>query len=307
MYRYVVVPLDGSPVAEQALSVAAAIATKAGAELRLVRAWDPAPLRFQGEYVPPSLIFTEAECREAVRKYLDGVVERVPGTPPAVRADLIEGRVAESLAEYAAALDHALIVMTTHGHTGLSRAWLGSVADELVRTSLRPVLLWRPSQTPHPLGEHGFQHLLIPLDGSPASETVLPYAAELGRLFNARYTLLRVVHPAIVPVGAYPYPVPGDRVDPNATEDMVAHVATHLAEDAQRIRAVHVGATVETEVVVADRVAPRLLEVAQACEADLVCLTTHAGRAVRMVVGSVADKMLRATHGAMLVVRPPLD
>src|SRR5690606_15327032 len=86
-------------------------------------------------------------------------------------------------------------------HGGISRAWLGSVADSFIRQSAAPVLLVRPAarrQPGAPARPAHFRHVLIPLDGSETAEGVIRHAVELGGLAAARYSLLRVVTPLAV-------------------------------------------------------------------------------------------------------------
>ena len=85
-------------------------------------------------------------------------------------------------------------MMTTHGHGPLSRFWLGSVADEMVRRATTPILLVRPHEKAIDLAaEPVLRHILIPLDGSALAEQVLGPAAALGSLLQCDdYTLLRV-------------------------------------------------------------------------------------------------------------------
>src|SRR5690606_20190668 len=99
-----------------------------------------------------------------------------------------------TLVTYAAEMGVVLIVMTTHGRGGISRAWLGSDADTLVRRTAVPVLLLRPREEEVEFEcEPHMQHLLIPLDGSELSEGTLSPALAIAQLSHARVTLLQVV------------------------------------------------------------------------------------------------------------------
>ena len=142
----------------------------------------------------------DAKVRECERAYLDGVVKRVASASPVrVTSDLLEGpRVAETLQAHAATSGADLIVMTTHGRGPLSRFWLGSIADEMVRLATTPVLLVRPHEEALDLtSEPGVRHILIPLDGSDLAEQVLEPARVLGVFMQAHFTLLRVYGPLV--------------------------------------------------------------------------------------------------------------
>jgi nucleotide-binding universal stress UspA family protein len=104
-----------------------------------------------------------------------------------IEITLLDGPVAEAIAAYAETHRVDLVVMTTHGRGLLSRAWLGSVADRLVRQLPMPMLLVRPHETdPADItNPPSINHVLIPLDGSELSECIVPHALALGRLMGA--------------------------------------------------------------------------------------------------------------------------
>src|SRR5205823_5964004 len=131
--------------------------------------------------------------------YLAGVVKRLREMAPVVvTSSVLEGPVTEAIEEHARATGTDLIVMTTHGRGALSRFWLGSVADDLVRRLSVPVLLLRPSEKgPAPAALPGFRHVLIPLDGTALAEQALEPALQLAGPTSAQFTLLRVVAPIV--------------------------------------------------------------------------------------------------------------
>jgi nucleotide-binding universal stress UspA family protein len=136
------VPLDGSPLAEQALAPASEIAAVAGAGLTLVRV---EPWRTERPADPgqlPELAEMEAEAEAVAGRYLTDASKHVP---EAVRAEtvVLRGQPAATLADFALHERIDLVVMTTHGWGGLRRLVLGSTADRLVRTGV-PTLLVRP-------------------------------------------------------------------------------------------------------------------------------------------------------------------
>jgi nucleotide-binding universal stress UspA family protein len=141
-FRSILLPLDGSPFAEQAIPWAAAIARKARARLRLA-------LVHQSPSPPPldkssARLYTKVELavRKAERQYLREVAGRIRnGGAIQLATASLSGSTAPALAEYVREVGVDLVVMTTHGRSGLQRAWLGSVADHLVRTLEIPMLL----------------------------------------------------------------------------------------------------------------------------------------------------------------------
>jgi nucleotide-binding universal stress UspA family protein len=174
MYRTVLVPLDGSAFAEHALPLALSIAGRAGATLRLVRVHVPAATLYRNSELAANLDF-DTRVREEERAYLDEVSARLAqacGLRPATA--LLDGRIADVLCEQGVSAGADLVVMATHGRGPLSRFWLGSVADELVRRLPTPLLLVRPGETAPDLAHPpAVRHVLIPLDGSAQAEGIL--------------------------------------------------------------------------------------------------------------------------------------
>lgn len=214
------------------------------------------------------------------------------------------GGVVESIAETAASAGTDLIVMTTHGRTGLSRAWLGSVADGVTRSAGTPVLMLRPSDQPAP-AEHtagSFSRVLIPLDGSREAETILDEAIAVAG-HAATYVLARIVQPIplIMPT-ADPYTMTTMMTDPGTTELVVADARQYIQEVAGRL-AEHGATRIEQSVLVGDHPAQMLLDLSKANDIDLIALATHGRGMARLVLGSVADKILRGSTTPLLVCR----
>ncbi len=305
MYRLLVVPLDGSRLAEEALPLALAIARRAGAALQLVHVHVPFEL-MSADSLTPAAPAREARALSEARAYLDGVVGRLAGTStvPVSAVLLEETAVAEALHAHAVAAGADLVVTTTHGRGALTRVWLGSVADELVRRATIPTLVVRPGEATvgGPGAEPALRHLLIPLDGSALAEGVLGPAEALGRVMQAEYTLLRVVPPAdAAAFGGLGDPAaPGTSSAPGHAEAAAREYLGRVAE-----RMTGRGLTVRTRVAVGRQAAVAVLEEAKSCGADAVALETHGRRGVaRLLLGSVADKVLRGATTPVLIHRP---
>ena len=197
-FRTILVPLDGSPLAEQALPLARRIADRAGSKLRLalVHQIPTAPLDPAAARLFTSL---ELSTRKSERSYLRSLQAKL--RQDGVRlasAVTLSGPVGPALAQYVQELGIDLVVMATHGRGGARRAWLGSVADHLVRHLQVPVLLVRPAEDGVPTtSAPAAGQILVPLDGSPLAEEALGPAADLARLWGSELTLLRVVQPVV--------------------------------------------------------------------------------------------------------------
>ena len=125
------------------------------------------------------------------RKQWQRSMERLGQVNADARDDLKQLKLA--LQQKLKQVEAGLVVMTTHGRGAVSRFWLGSVADKLVRQLPMPVLLVRPHE-PAPDFAHPpiFRRALIPLDGSTLAEQILPHALGLGGLTQAEFTLFQV-------------------------------------------------------------------------------------------------------------------
>ena len=288
MIRNILVPLDRSAVAEQALPPAMAIARRAQAQLYIlhVRTLSP-PLAFQYvDWWAEAVLQEEAEYLETIARQ----VRDASGVTPVVETR--EGRVADVIRRHAANIAADLIVMTTHGRTGVSRLWLGSVADAVVRQDSIPVLMIRPDDQPIGLDEHPlYSHVLVPLDGSQEAEVALEQAARIGSLAHARYTLTRIVAPVKVPVQPYAFAGLGTRPDEDVTSAEKERAQDYLASQATQLTAT--GLRVDTKVHESPYAARGILTVAHDVQADLIAMCTHRHTAMRFTLGSTADKVLR--------------
>jgi nucleotide-binding universal stress UspA family protein len=304
MYRNLLVPLDGSTFGEHALPFACSIAQRDEAVMHLAHVHvlnDPIYI----EDMPVIDANLHSLARDHERIYLERVRDDLRSTRELwiTCANLdSNGSVAGTLARYAEASKIDLVVMTTHGRGGLARAWLGSVADALVRCSKVPILLLRPGDdAPDPAQPPQIKRILVPLDGSELSEQILESALELGGLTQTEYILMRVVEPFII-VG-YPPLAQSSRIDVKLTQAQVAEAQHYVDRIAERLRAA--GHRTQARALLAEQVAVAIIDEARRQEADLIAMTTH-GRSglARLLLGSVADKVLRGATVPLLLARP---
>jgi nucleotide-binding universal stress UspA family protein len=304
MLDKLLVTLDGSGFGEHALPFATAIASKTGAAVNLshVRCCDPptdllqnTPFQFEGV----SMEAYDAKHTEEQVQYLEKMAsalrEELPGQE--VSCSLLEGYVTEALERQAREVGAKLVIMTTHGRTGVSRAWLGSVADSLVRHSSFPLLVIRPMEDGNTFPEARFGHILVPLDGSPIGEGILGPAVALGKPSGARLTLLHVVAPHVT-VGARVSPLPKGHLKERLekAEEYLSGVVRSLEAEG-----------VEAEFLIESHFAPAraILNTAETRDVDLIAIATHGYTGVkRVLLGSVTDKVLRASRWPLLLERP---
>ena len=292
-------PLDGSRLAEQALLPALTLARLAPAHLRLVHVLDAVHSMFEIE--GPEGLELRVAARSNAQSYLDRLAAMHNKAPLRdISVNVVEGTPAPCILEEARTWQADLIVMSTHGHGPLDRAWLGSVTDAIVRESHSPTLVIRALDESAPASVPPFAHILIPLDGSALAEQVLAPARALARLTGARITLLQIVHPwvrATRPMAAA-RPLPGLRK--REIERRCAQARTYLAQTAARLEHADIAT------VVAESTDAREIEqYARQHNVDLLALATHGRSGLkRITLGSVADKLIRGGSAPVLVLRP---
>lgn len=294
MIERILVPLDGSRFAEAALTPALDIARRAGCNLHLVAAQEEVPA-----WVYPGLPSVMTEWRG---EYFDQLLAELgERTTVEITTATPDGHVAEEIELEAERVDADLVIMATHGRGPLSRTWLGSVADSFVRCTRRPVLMMRPPEDPEAEPEwRGAHRVLVPLDGSGLAEAALPAAMKLGRVYDASYHLVRVVHFPVAP--ASPYIPHTAEMNQEAVDEQKAAAREYV--EAVRDRLVEGGADVDCSVVVAPHPARGILAVAAERGCTLVAMATHGSRLRRLALGSTSDKVLRTTELPLLLVRP---
>jgi nucleotide-binding universal stress UspA family protein len=240
----------------------------------------------------------QREAQEWARDYLSSTSRALSGTHDVrVTCAALEGSPPATLAEYVRLNGIGLIVMTTHGRSRISRFWLGSVTDQLLRRVAVPVLLLRAGTG----RDHAeFHSVLVALDGSPAGEAVLEPTIALTSLGHAtQYVLVHVIEPPIPIVtrmALHPAHMP-----PHWVERQRHAAQGYLETLAGRLRAD--GVSVTERVMVARGIGAQIIDVARAVGSDLVAVGTHGPRgAERLLLGSVADKVVRGATQPVLVV-----
>jgi nucleotide-binding universal stress UspA family protein len=277
MYDKIVVPLDGSELAEVALPYAVELAGKMGSEIVLLS-------------VLESAVAHEHDKRKI---YLDKIVEDTKqhaekhlvesgGRAIKIGAATRVGYPAEGIISYASKGDFDLIIIATHGRSGLGRWALGSVADKVVRTTTRqPVMLIRAGGAVPDVGKKDLlKKVLVPLDGSMISEAVISYVRELAHKLKSELTLLQVV-------------AQNNHISADA-ESYLKRVCGLLGEKGITARyEVRVGAAADVIINLADEL-----------KIDMVAMSTHGRSGVaRWVLGSVAQKVLLGGNTPLLLVR----
>lgn len=277
MFTKVVVPLDCSPLAEVALPYAEEIAGKMGSDIMLLTVLPSE----EPEEVRNHLLYTKKivnATRLQVKKYIIDAQEPQISIGTATRT----GNPAEGILDYADKGYPCLIVMATHGRSGVSRWAIGSVADKVVRaTSKQPLLLVR-AKGAHPdvRAKRILKKALVPLDGSSISESVIPYITEIARSLNMYITLFRVI--------------PKRENNFAAVEKYLRGWCGHFAE-----RGISAGYEIRT-----GHAAEQIIDYADETAADLIAMTAHGQTVVNMwALGSVTQKVLLGGNSPLFLVK----
>ena len=291
--RVILMPLDGSEPAEGALPLVRALAGALDGTLRLITVVDtgvPWP-RARATAEHDELI--EAERSRAERYlYEQAAALKAAGQPTAVL--LAQGEPVAQLLVAAAEPDVALVVMATHGRGGLQRWYLGSVADKLLRLAPCPVLLLTPDPDADRSATVPLRRIAVPLDGSPLAEAALPVAVRLAQASGAALQLVRA-QPLVLSATA-PYPYVPDIGDVQAEIERADEV--YLQQQRERWSSLP---NVET-VLLRGPASSALLDYFKQEPPDLVVMTTHGrGGVKRLVLGSTADRVVRAGLPALLL------
>lgn len=295
MLRRLLVPLDGSELAEAALAEAVCLAGPLGAGITLLHIV---------EAHAPHAVHADRHLTEAeeARRYLDAVAEKIPAgiaVDKHVHENKVED-VAGSIVEHVHELRPDLVVMCTHGRADLKRILYGSLAQQVIATGAVPVLLV-PEGHSFCLGPAGARTILMPLDGERAHEEGIPLVAHLAKVLTARLHLLTVVHTAQTLRGERAATASMLPATMNLMLEMETENAqSYLAEQAGRLGLQGVSVTYS---VVRGRRAEEILSAATVLSADLVVLATHGRKgAAAFWKASVAPRVLEKSAVPVLLI-----
>lgn len=287
-FTKILCPIDFSAGSQQAVRVAVRLANERGAELVLLHAWHVPPMALSGEYMLSAEIIQEMS--DDAQRSLDAALRDATALgAKRATAKLVSGVPWNTITETAEA-GFELIVIGTHGRTGLSRFLLGSVAEKVVRHAPCSVLTVRPDGESQP-----FRHVLCPVDFSASSRQALELAAELVAPGGVGITLLHVLELPIAYSGEPPLP--------ELYRDLDKRSADLLEEWATQLRAkTSVPVTARSRIGGAGGETLAVLDDDRTF--DLVVMGSHGRSGIaRVLLGSAAEKVVRHARCPVLVAR----
>lgn len=293
MIQRILVGLDGSPLAESILPYVTELARSLNGDVTLLTVvHEPEDV---DRHHSTAQQYLEAASTVA-NDYLHGVEQRMEKNGVNVHKRVVLGDAASAIVRTAKEEERDLIALATHGRTGLKRWFYGSVAEDVLHNTRTPILLVRPrDDDPQP---PEFNRIVVPLDGSPFAETVLPFVTAIATATGSPVELVRAIEPMYL------------TVDPSGTAaayqeilDGLREAATSYLEGiADQLRAERV--TVDYAVQVGSP-AGEIVDYAHTHPGTLVILATH-GRTgvIGAVMGSVARRVVQHTSAPVLLVHP---
>ncbi len=301
MFERILVPLDGSALAQAILPYVMALARGFRSRVILFHVAETA-LDHEAPEQKTYADETMERIRPLAENYLAGVADELRREGIDVETKVVKGRAAAQIMGYCEQENVGLIAMSTHGRSGLARWVMGSGIDKILRACEQPVLLVRPRDE-SASGEAAarLSKIIVPLDGSNAAEAALPFAEELSKALGLEAILIQVIGVETTvhfgPMAPDSWPVPSDILQ---RLDVVA--SGYLTGLAKQLK--DKGLTVQWEVL-RGSAGFRIVEFARETADSLVVMTTH-GRSGfrRWVMGSVTDQVVRHAGEPVLVMRP---
>lgn len=300
-FKTILVPTDFSPFADHALAYARAFAKQTGGAIHCVHVVDSRAVEgggLEGAYTNQAALDA---MLQAVKEHADAKMEHVVLKDHLLGVEVtphvLVGSPAKDLAAQATEIGADLIVIATHGRSGLDRLVLGSTCDKLIRSSPVPVLVVKHPEHEFVTADGGEMNLgkiLVPCDFSDFSRAAVPVAADLCRKFGATLALEHVVDTWL------DYPEFAPQIEMNNSQHLAEVAQESLARLASEQESVETIATVRTGVphrLLADTIEKEGI--------DLVVMATH-GRSglAHVLLGSLTERLVRMSTCPLLTIHP---
>ncbi len=296
MYSRMLIPLDGSKVAEQVLPYARCLAKALSLPVELCQAIDAEALESLANPAQSRYVDTLVnEKRTSSREYLGTVGKSFESVRVSSIVEI--GKPEELILDKAADDPQTLVVMATHGRSGFQRWALGSVADKVLHGVANDLFLVRASEQGNTEGTATLTKVIVPLDGSPLAEKVLPRIVELGKHMPLEIILMRAyaLAPAISPneYAGYSQEL-FDQLEAEAKDYLVKTSEELTAQGLRKISyAVDLGYGAE-----------EITSLARKTPDNFIAMCTHGRSGVkRWALGSVTDRVVRHSGDPVLIIR----
>ena len=287
IYNKILVPLDGSKLAEAVLPYAGLLAGALQLPVDLVHVNDP-------ETHSPSIHPTRSA--DYLNQVAVSFLSRLT-----VKCTVKSGAAAEVILDAASADGDTLVAMATHGQTGGRRWLLGRVAQKVAQAAKNPLILIRPPEGRPPISDVRLETLIVPLDGSHLAEQIFPHVIYIAAKLGWQVVLIRTYS---LPSAGYflaAHVSPPDMTELRAKTEK--ETGDYLRAKAEELR--REGVEKVSFVVVEGRGPEEIIELAQKTPASMVAMSSHGRSGMgRWVLGSVADRVVSNCGEPVLVIRP---
>ena len=298
MYQRILVPLDGSELAERVIPYAVAIADALSSQVSLLRIFDSVPEHWADPTHGRYLDQLTSSIRNQALDYLERIAAPLRREGLTVTCSAHEGNPSELIINESSREADTLIAMSTHGRSGINRWVMGSVTDKVLHGVDAPLLIVR-SQEGSPPASIEANNIILPLDGSALSEQALPHAVSLAKALGASVTLLRSTD-----ISRY---TPIEEDYPASMYDDLIQAATVEAEEYLKQMSQQIsneGVAESQSHVRQGEAAGTILDLAADSPSTLIAMCTHGHSGVgRWVLGSVTDRVVRHSNRPVLVIR----
>ncbi|HTM08703.1 MAG TPA: universal stress protein [Verrucomicrobiae bacterium] len=296
MYAKIIVPLDGSSIAEGILPYARTFAKACNAPVELLHVItpevidvlsDPAHRRYADD--------VEVDMKRHGLSYLRPIAASL--SAQAAECVVRVGEPAEVIAEEAK--PGTLVIMATHGRSGVQRWLLGSVADKVLHTVRTHLLLARTGHYNNGK-EAALKSVVVPLDGSALAEKILPWVAALAKMMGLEIVLIRA------------YSLPNAFYSTDEYVPKMWEFAERLKEEGRSYLESRVeslksqGVKNVSSILVEGDGAAEIIDFARKTPENLIAMSTHGRSGIRRLLGSVTDRVVRNSWDPVLVMPPAL-
>lgn len=308
MIAPIIIPLDGSKLAEQAIALAYSIAQHTNHDVLLLQVVEKEvnPIPAQSDQAIRIDELPDYATSQA-KAYLQAIAKQLQlEGGPAVSYDVVFGRPGEGIARVADESEASYVVMSTHGYTGFTRWMMGSVADRVLHLTERPLVLIHPPDhvAYDPLEQQmselpDIKRIVVPLKGLPLAEQILPYVEEFAQAYGQADIMLFHTIPAfpagLVPIQTEKLKQQWLRLSHEEAQTYLGHLVSQLRAQGHTVEfAIRVGMPAE-----------EILEYVKEVDADLIMMTTHARDGInRFLLGSVSSRVVKGSQVPVMVIRP---
>ncbi|MFW6174182.1 MAG: universal stress protein [Chloroflexota bacterium] len=322
MFKNIIVPLDGSDTSERVLGWVTQPARAMDAEVTLLAVIEDEELAapLSGTHggpgdrgTPPEVLSAQAESRsrfevaaDSAERYLNMAARRLRENGVTTSQMVVSGAADRQIVEVAGSFEDCMIAMVTHREHTLARGVLGSVADRVMRHAPVPVLLLRPEEAargrPAEVDVKHIDEIIVPLDFSSAAEEAVGVAIDMASAMDASIKFVRVTARFYIPPG------PGAM-----TQEGLVYSGARLRAEARQYLQGFVDEALDADVdaqavVLSGSPANAIVDLARESPNSMIVMTTHGLSGFRRwLLGSVTDKVVRASERPVLVLRsyPP--